>query len=117
MKGIATRQRANTESARYKAQRCKGYPLRGSCSKVRERLVTEEDIRHRKRWCIEPEAIFEQMKYNIIYKKLRHVGEDKATMDFVLFAIAFNLKKLYTKLLKTRKGFIIIDKLGLLDRL
>ena len=57
-----------TESARYKAQRCQGCPLRGSCFKARgnrvievnyrlnqykqqarERLLSEEGIRHRGR--------------------------------------------------------------------
>ena len=72
-----------TESARYKAQRCEGCPLHGSCFKAqgnriievnhrlnqykrqaRERLVSEEGVRHRGRRCIEPEAVFGQMKYN-----------------------------------------------------
>ena len=77
-----------TESARYKAQRCEGCPLRGSCFKARgkriievnhrlnqykrqarERLLSEEGIRHRGRRCIEPEAVFGQMKHNMAYRR------------------------------------------------
>ena len=61
-----------TESARYKAQRCEGCPLHGSCFKARgnriievnhrlnqykrqarERLFSEEGIKHRARLCID----------------------------------------------------------------
>lgn len=60
---------------------------------ARERLLSEEGIKHRGRRCIEPEAVFGQMKYNMTYRRFRHVGEDKVTMDFAFFAIAFNIKK------------------------
>ena len=111
-----------TESARYKAQRCGGCPLRGSCFKARgnriievnhrlnqyirqarERLLSEEGVRHRGRRCIESEAVLGQMKHNMAYRRFRHVGEDKVTMDFAFFAIAFNIKKMCTKLLKAGK--------------
>ena len=111
-----------TESARYKAQRCEGCPLCGSCFKARGepydrsqppvkpiqtagtgKVTSEEGIRHRGRRCIEPEAVFGQMKHNMAYKRFRHVGEDKVTMDFAFFAIAFNIKKMCTKLLKAGK--------------
>ena len=108
-----------TESARYKAQRCEGCPLRGSCfkgkgdriievnhrlneyrRKARERLTSEEGIRHRGRRCIEPEAVFGQMKYDMAYKRFRHFGIDKVKMDFAFFAIAFNLKKMCSTMAK-----------------
>lgn len=111
-----------TESARYKAQRCEGCPLRGSCFKAkgdriievnhrlneyrrraRERLTSEEGIRHRRRRCVEPEAVFGQMKYNMAYKRFRHFGLDKVKMDFAFFAIAFNLKKMCSKIAKSAK--------------
>lgn len=110
------------ESARYKAWRCEGCPLRGSCfkakgdriievnhrlneyrRKARERLTSEEGIRHRGRRCIEPEAVFGQMKYNMAYKRFRHFGIDKVKMDFAFFAIAFNLKKMCSKTAKSSK--------------
>ena len=108
-----------TESARYKAQRCEGCPLRGSCfkgkgdriievnhrldgyrRKARERLTSEEGIKHRGRRCIEPEAVFGQMKYDMAYKRFRHFGIDKVKMDFAFFAIAFNLKKMCSTMTK-----------------
>ena len=108
-----------TESTRYKAQRCEGCPLRGSCDKAkgeriievnyrlteyrrkaRERLTSEEGVRHRGRRCVEPEAVFGQMKYNMRYERFRHFGMDKVKMDFAFFAIAFNLKKMCSKMAK-----------------
>ena len=108
-----------TESACYKAQRCEGCPLRGSCfkaegdriievnhrlaqyrRKAKERLTSEEGIKHRGRRCIEPEAVFGQIKYNMAYKRFRHFGLDKVTMDFAFFAIAFNIKKMCSKIAK-----------------
>ena len=102
-----------TESIRYQAVRCEGCPLRGLCFKAkgnriievnhrlneykrqaRERLTSEEGIMYRGKRCIEPEAVFGQMKYNMQYKRFRHFYKDKVTMDFAFFAIAFNIKKL-----------------------
>ena len=84
-----------SESARYQARRCQGCPLRGSCfkakgdriievnhrlneyrRKARERLTSEEGVRHRGQRCIEPEAVFGQMKYDMAYKRFRHFGMD-----------------------------------------
>lgn len=108
-----------TESARYQAERCEGCPLRGSCFKAkgnriievnhrlngykktaRERLTSEEGRMHRGKRCIEPEAVFGQMKNNMQYKRFRHFGKDKVRMDFTFFATAFNLKKLCADILK-----------------
>ena len=77
---------------------------------ARERLVSEEGVRHRGRRCIEPEAVFGQMKYNMAYRRFRHLGEDKVTMDFAFFAIAFNIKKMCAKLRKTGKELITLTK-------
>lgn len=105
-----------TESVRYRAQRCDGCPLRGSCfkahgnrvievnyrlneykKKARERLLSEEGLKHRGRRCIEPEAVFGQMKYNMAYRRFRHTCKDKVSMDFAFFAMAFNIKKMCAK--------------------
>ena len=103
-----------TESVTYRAQRCEGCPLRWGCykrkqgnreievnhrlmeykRKARERLTSEKGLEHRSRRPIEPEAVFGQMKYNMGYKRFRHFGKDKVTMDFAFFAIAFNIKKM-----------------------
>ena len=112
-----------SESARYRAQNCKGCPLRCLCykargdrrtievnhrlnqykRKARELLTSEDGLRHRGRRCIEPEAVFGQMKFNMSYRRFRHFGKDKVTMDFAFFAIAFNIKKMCSKIAKQAK--------------
>lgn len=62
--------------------------------KAWELLTSEEGLRLRGRRCIEPEAVFGQMKFDMAYRRFRHFGKDKATMDFAFFAIAFNIKRL-----------------------
>lgn len=109
-----------SESARYRAQNCHGCPLRCLCykaggnrrtievnhrlneykRKARELLTSEDGLRHRGRRCIEPEAVFGQMKFNMAYRRFRHFGKDKVTMDFAFFAIAFNIKKMCSKIAK-----------------
>lgn len=109
-----------SENARYRAQNCKGCPLRCLCykakddrrtievnhrlneykRKARELLTSEEGIKRRGRRCIEPEAVFGQMKFNMAYRRFRHFGKDKVTMDFAFFAIAFNIKKLCSNMVK-----------------
>ena len=109
-----------SESARYRAQNCKGCPLRCLCykargdrqtievnhrlnqykRKARELLTSEDGLRHRGRRCIEPEAVFGQMKFNMSYRRFRHFGKDKVTMDFAFFAIACNIKKMCSKIAK-----------------
>lgn len=113
-----------SESARYRAQNCNGCPLRCLCykskgdkriievnhrlneyrRKARELLTSEEGIRHRGRRCIEPEAVFGQMKFNMAYRRFRHFGKDKVSMDFAFFAIAFNIKKMCSKIAKQAKN-------------
>lgn len=113
-----------SENARYRAQNCKGCPLRSQCykargdqriievnhrlnqykKKAREMLTSEEGLKHRGRRCIEPEAVFGQMKTDMAYKRFRHFGKDKVSMDFAFFAIAFNLKKMCSKLAKQTKN-------------
>ena len=102
-----------TYSDRYRAECCEGCPLRGSCfkakgdriievnhqlqeykQKARELLTSEEGIRYRGLRCIEPEAVFGQMKYNKAYRRFRHFWKDKVMMDFAFFAIAFNIGKM-----------------------
>ena len=103
-----------TLNAVYRAQRCEGCPLRWGCYKkrqgnreievnhklmeykqqARDRLISEKGLGHRSKRPIEPEAVFGQMKYDMQYKRFRHFGKDKVTMDFAFFAIAFNIKKM-----------------------
>lgn len=97
----------------YEAQNCGGCPLRCVCyrkgegnrvigvnhqlrkykQRARERLMSGEGLEHRSRRPTEPEAVFGQMKFNKQYKRFRHRGKDKVSMDFGIFAIAFNIQK------------------------
>ena len=112
-----------SQSACYRAIRCKGCPLRCLCYKAKanqrtirvnhrlnsykrkacELLTSEEGIKERGRRCIEPEAVFGQMKSNMAYHRFRHMGKDKVVMDFTFFAIAFNIKKLCSMMKKVDK--------------
>ena len=71
---------------------------------ARELLTSEEGLRLRGRRCAEPEAVFGQMKFNMAYRRFRHSGKDKVTMDFAVFAIAFNIKKMCSKIAKQTKN-------------
>ena len=107
-----------TLNAVYRAGNCEGCPLRWGCYKkrqgnreievnhrlmeyrqqARDRLTSEKGLEHRSRRPIEPEAVFGQMKYDMHYKRFRHFGKDKVTMDFAFFAMAFNIKKMIAKM-------------------
>ena len=113
-----------SETVRYRALRCTGCPLRCRCynakaerrtievnhrlnrykEKARRRLTSEQGIFHRGRRCIEPEAVFGQMKADMAYRRFRHFGKDKVTMDFAFFAIAFNLKKMCARITKNTQN-------------
>ena len=101
-----------SENARYRAVRCEGCPLRCRCFKAKgnrtielnhrlrqykrrtkELLCSEKGLKHRGQKCIEPEAVFVQIKNNMNYKRFRHFGKDKVFMDFAFLAIAFNIKR------------------------
>lgn len=106
----------------YQAQDCQDCPLRSKChkakgnriiyinerlkyykNKAKELLCSQEGRKHRSQRPIEPEAVFGQMKFNKAYKRLRHKGLEKINMDFGVFAIAFNLQKMWRKWVKTTK--------------
>jgi hypothetical protein len=106
----------------YEAKNCNGCPLKCLCHKAkenrkieinhklnayrtnaRELLNSEEGLQHRSRRPIEPEAVFGQIKANRQYERCRHCGLDKVTMDFAIFAIAFNMGKLCNKVQNTPK--------------
>ena len=61
-------------------------------------LTSDEGLKQRGRRCIDPEAVFGQMKFDMAYRRFRHFGKDKVAMDFAFFAIAFNLKKMIAKM-------------------
>ena len=138
MQRVGTRH-AKTESgyvveyARYRAVRCEGCPLRCLCfkakgnrtielnhrlriykQKARELLCSEEGLKYRGQRCIEPEAVFGQIKFNMNYKRFRHFGKDKVLMDFSFLAIAFNIKKMCTKMNKEGINWPIKHLYGLI---
>ena len=112
------------ETAAYRARRCQGCPLRARCyrrkrgnreievshrliaykQRARENLTSDKGLEHRSKRPIEPEAVFGQMKHGMQYKRFRHFGKDKVTMDFAFFAIAFNIKKMAAKMAKLTKN-------------
>ena len=100
----------------YEAKNCQDCPLMCMChnsktnhrievnhnlnrhkQRARELLTSQEGLLHRSRRPIEPEAVFGQTKSNKNYNRFRHLDKDKVMMDFAIFAIAFNLGKMYRK--------------------
>jgi transposase len=100
----------------YQAKNCIGCPLKCLCynakgnrqievnhklnqyrKNAQKLLTSKEGLYHRKRRPIEPESVFGQTKANKHYYRFRHFGLDKVKMDFAIFAIAFNIGKLYNK--------------------
>jgi transposase len=100
----------------YQAKNCNGCPLRCLChdaagnrqievnhklnqyrQNARNLLTSLEGRYHRRQRPIEPEAVFGQTKANKQYYRFRHFGLDKVKMDFAIFAIAFNIGKMYNK--------------------
>lgn len=110
---------------RYQAQNCQGCPLRGLCHKAkdnriievnyklgeykkiaRERLLSQQGIYHRGKRCIEPEAVFAQIKHNHQFNRFRLRGLQKVNIEFTLVAIAHNLRKLVKK--ATSYSFLLL---------
>ncbi len=106
----------------YQAKRCAGCSMHGQChkaqgdrqidishklraykKKAREMLTCEEGLFHRSRRSIEPEAVFGQIKANKHYKRFRHIGKGLITMDFAIFAVAFNIGKIFNSDQKAKK--------------
>jgi transposase len=100
----------------YETKNCNGCPLKCLCynaignrrievnhklnqyrQNAKKLLTSTRGLRHRKRRPIEPEAVFGQTKANKQYYRFRHFKLDKVKMDFAIFAIAFNIGKLYNK--------------------
>lgn len=101
---------------RYQAQNCNNCPLWCLChksknnrivevnyklnqykKKAKERLLSEKGIYHRGKRCIEPEAVFAQIKHNHGWNRFRLKGLQKVNIEFTLVAIAHNLRKLAKK--------------------
>jgi transposase len=107
----------------YQAEKCQGCHLREKCcksdtnrcveinhalrsykKKVSQLLHSQEGKQFYKQRSVEPEPVFGQMKTNMHYKRIRHFGKEKITMDFAIFAIAFNIGKMWNTNKKTNKN-------------
>lgn len=99
--------------SRYQAQNCEGCPLRGSCHKTsgdriieinhnlnklrnreREKLMSEEGLRHRSQRPQDVEATFGNLKSNKGFKRFHLRGLKKVETEFGLLALAHNLAKI-----------------------
>ncbi|MGQ8339001.1 transposase, partial [Sunxiuqinia sp. A32] len=97
----------------YKAQNCKGCPLRPSChkakgdrvielnhnlerhkQKAREKLLSEEGVKRRKQRPADVEATFGNIKNNKGFRRLMLRGKQKVEIETGLIALAHNLAKI-----------------------
>lgn len=116
----------------YQAQNCEGCPLRGLChksknnriievnyklnqykQKAKERLLSEQAVYHRGKRCIEPEAVFAHIKSNNKFNRFTLRGLEKVKLEFILVAIAHNLRK-WTKKAAICDLVELLSKIGLL---
>lgn len=99
--------------SRYQAQNCSGCPLLGAChkakgnriievnhrlnelkAKARERLTSDEGLRHRSTRPIEVESAFGNLKQNKAFTRFMLRGIEKVALETGLLAVAINLKKM-----------------------
>lgn len=99
--------------SRYQAINCAGCPLNGVCHKAkgnriievnhrlnqlkaqaRERLTSEEGLKHRSTRPIEVESAFGNLKANKGFTRFMLRGLDKVSLEIGLLSTAINLKKL-----------------------
>jgi hypothetical protein len=102
----------NRPPKKYQAQNCEGCPLRSRCHKsknnrvieinhqlnyhkqvAKEKLNSEQGIKHRKQRPVDVEPIFGNIKYNHHFKRFMLRGKDKVAIEFGLLAVAQNLRK------------------------
>ena len=72
-------------------------------ARAKDRLNSGQGLVHHKRRCIEPEAVFGQLKANMGYRRFRYMGPEWVKMDFAFPAMAFNPKKRASNWPKRRK--------------
>lgn len=118
MKNIGQRRRKTASgylqyNTLYQAQNCQGCSLRSLChkakgsriiernhklirlkAKAKEKLLSEQGIKHRKRRCWDVEAVFGNIKQNMGFKRFMLRGMEKVEAEIGLIAMAHNLKKL-----------------------
>ena len=62
-------------------------------AEMKEKLLSEEGVKLRKKRCIEPESVFGQLKWNSGFKRFLMAGLDKVNLEFGLISIAHNFSK------------------------
>jgi gas vesicle protein len=113
----------------YQAKKCEGCPLRWGCHKskkariieinhrlieykrlARERLLSEQGVKLRGQRCIEPEAVFGQLKSNNMFNRFKLRGLEKVIIEFGLAVISHNLRKL-ASICSDKIGKIVFEQL------
>ena len=69
-------------------------------NRAKERLLSEEGIMYRGKRCIEPEAVFGQIKYNNSFNRFKIKGLEGVELEFGLIAIGHNFRKLFMNMLR-----------------
>ena len=96
----------------YQAQSCQGCPLRGQCHQgkgnrkiqlnhrlkkikemERDKLMSEEGLKHRSKRPCDVEAVFGNLKNNKGFKRFMLRGIEKVEIEAGLLAIAHNIAK------------------------
>jgi transposase len=99
--------------SRYQAKNCNGCPLHAVChkskenriievshrlnelkAKVRDRLLSEKGVKHRKQRPVDVEPVFGMLKQNNGFRRFYLKGIDKVSIEFGLLALAHNIKKI-----------------------
>lgn len=97
----------------YEARNCEGCPLRGQChksktnrqiginhaliklkAKAREKLLSEEGLKHRSQRPADVEAVFGNIKQNKKFTRFNLRGKEKVMIEAGLIALAHNLAKM-----------------------
>lgn len=97
----------------YKAKNCEGCPLKGAChkskgnrviqrnhnsvrlkDKARQKLLSEDGIRHRSQRPADVEAVFGNIKQNKNFRRFMLRGKEKVLIETGLLALAHNFKKM-----------------------
>jgi len=103
----------------YKATNCEGCPLNGVCHKsngnrmieinhnlnehkikANQNLLSEEGIKHRKKRCHDVEPVFANIKNNHNFKRFMLRGKEKVSIETGLLALAHNLRKKCSQMIK-----------------
>jgi transposase len=102
--------------SKYRAKNCEGCPLRGAChksignrtieinqeakrlrSQAKERLMSEEGFKKRRRRPIEPETVFGNIKHNKQFRQFLLRGKEKVEIEVGLLSIAHNMSKISSR--------------------